>query len=81
MEASGVSAEGRYVVLQKDNVGLAEGDWQLHLAEFMAFGEQTDKITGYTYQIRSDRILIPIRQHCQRSLTNIQNSKQLLGQF
>ena len=52
--ASEVAPEGRYVVLQKDNNGLAEGDWQLHVAHFMAFGEQNDKITGYDYQIRSN---------------------------
>ena len=44
--ASEVAPEGRYVVLQKDTDELDEGDWQLHVANFMAFGEQTDKITG-----------------------------------
>ena len=41
MEASGLAPEGHYVLLQKDNEGLAEGDWQLHVADFAAFGEYT----------------------------------------
>ena len=48
IKASDVAPEGHYVVLQKDNDGLDEDDWQLHVANFMAFGERTDKITGYT---------------------------------
>ena len=51
IEVSGTSPEGRYVVLQKDNDGLDEGDWQLHVANFMAFGEQTAEITGCNYHI------------------------------
>ena len=46
IEASGVSLEGFYVVLQKDNDGLDEGQWQLHVGDFAAFGEYTAKITG-----------------------------------
>ena len=46
MEASGVSPEGRYVVLQKDNDGLDETQWNLHVGDFAAFGEYTAKITG-----------------------------------
>ena len=49
MEASGVSPEGRYVVLQKDNDGLLdEKQWVLQLGEFVAFGEYTANITGCT---------------------------------
>ena len=47
MEASGVSAEGRYVVLQKDNDGLSESQWQLHVGDFAAFGEYTSTMTGH----------------------------------
>ena len=46
IEASEVSLEGRYVVLQKDNKGLDEGQWQLHVGDFAAFGEYTVKKTG-----------------------------------
>ena len=52
MEASGVSPEGFYVVLQKDNDGLNEADWHLHVGDFAAFGEHTAKITGCTCQIK-----------------------------
>ena len=52
MEASGVSPEGFYVVLQKDNAGLDEDQWVLHVGDFAAFGEYTAKITGYTCQIK-----------------------------
>ena len=45
-EASGVSPEGFYVVLQKDNDGLDEAQWNLHVGDFAAFGEYTAKITG-----------------------------------
>ena len=48
IEASGVSLEGFYVVLQKDNDGVDEQDWILHVANFAAFGEHTNKITGCT---------------------------------
>ena len=44
--ASEVAPEGRYVLLQKDNDGLNKDDWQLHVANFMAFGEQAAEITG-----------------------------------
>ena len=46
IEASGVSPEGFYVVLQKDNDGLDEAQWNLHVGDFAAFGEYTAKITG-----------------------------------
>ena len=46
IEASGTSPEGHYVLLQKDNDGLDEGDWQLHVADFAAFGEYTANIAG-----------------------------------
>ena len=46
MEASGVSPEGFYVLLQKDNDGLDEDQWVLHVGDFAAFGEYTAKITG-----------------------------------
>ena len=46
IEASGVSLEGRYVVLQKDNKELSEDDWQLIFADFAAFGEYIDHKTG-----------------------------------
>ena len=46
MEASEVSPEGRYIVLQKDNNGLEEAEWQLHVGDFAAFGEYTTAITG-----------------------------------
>ena len=48
-EASGVSHEGRYVVLQKDNKGLSKKHWQLHVGDFAAFGEYTTEKTGNTY--------------------------------
>ena len=51
MEVSGVSAEGRYVVLQKDNDGLDEAQWQLHVGDFAAFGEYTAMITGYVHYV------------------------------
>ena len=46
MEASGVSPEGFYVILQKDNDGLVESQRVLHVGDFAAFGEYTAKITG-----------------------------------
>ena len=46
MEASGVSPEGFYVILQKDNDGLVETQKVLHVGDFAAFGEYTAKITG-----------------------------------
>ena len=46
MEASGVSPEGGYVVLQKDNNEVPEDYWLLHVGDFAAFGEYTAKITG-----------------------------------
>ena len=46
MEASGVSPEGFYVILQKDNDGLVKTQWVLHVGDFAAFGEYTAKITG-----------------------------------
>ena len=46
MEASGVSPEGFYVLLQKDNDGLVETQLVLHVGDFAAFGEYTAKITG-----------------------------------
>ena len=49
IEATGVSLEGRYVVLQKDNKELDEGEWQLHVGDFAAFGEYTTKKTGNTH--------------------------------
>ena len=49
IEASGVSSEGFYVILQKDNDGLDEDQWHLHVGDFAAFGEYTAKITGCTY--------------------------------
>ena len=52
MEASGVAPEGFYVLLQKDNDGLNEQDWLLHIAGFMVFGEYTATITGCPYHIR-----------------------------
>ena len=55
METSGVSpAEGRYVVLQKDNDGLDEAQWQLHVGDFAAFGEYTTTITGYVHKCLFD---------------------------
>ena len=44
VEQEGQSAEGRYVVLQKNNEGLDEDDWQLHVAEFSAFGRYTGQV-------------------------------------
>ena len=45
-----MSLEGRYVILQKDNKGLDETQWQLHVGDFAAFGEYTAKNTGkYSY--------------------------------
>ena len=52
IEASGVSLEGRYVVLQKDNKDLDEAQWQLHVGDFAAFGEYTMKKTGNTHTIQ-----------------------------
>ena len=52
MEASGVSPEGFYVVLQKDNDGLDEDQWNLHVGDFAAFGEYAAKITGCTNKIK-----------------------------
>ena len=47
MEASGVSPEGFYVLLQKDNDGLLdERQWVLHVGDFAAFGEYIAMITG-----------------------------------
>ena len=45
-EASGVSLEGHYLVLQKDNKGLDERNWMLHVGDFAAMGEYTTKKTG-----------------------------------
>ena len=52
IEASEVSLEGRYVVLQKDNKDLDEAQWQLHVGDFAAFGEYTTKKTGITHTIQ-----------------------------
>ena len=49
IEASGVSLESRYVVLQKDNKDLDEAQWQLHVGDFAAFGEYIMDKTGNTY--------------------------------
>ena len=46
IEASGVSPEGFYVVLQKDNDGLDDWMRNLHVGDFAAFGDYTAKITG-----------------------------------
>ena len=46
IEASGVSPEGFYVVLQKDNDGLEEDQWHLHVGDFVIFGENSAKIKG-----------------------------------
>ena len=47
-EASGVSLEGHYLVLQKD-----ERNWLLHVGDFAALGEYTAKKTGkYTIHIQ-----------------------------
>ena len=44
-----MSPEGRYVLLQKDNHGLDEDDWMLHIADFAVFGEYIKaQISGYT---------------------------------
>ena len=59
MEASEVSAEGRYVVLQKDNDGLSESQWQLHVGDFAAFGEYTTEITGYMFCTPAQRATLP----------------------
>ena len=48
IEASGVSPEGFFVVLQKDNDGLKKAQWSLHVGDFAAFGEYTTKIPGCT---------------------------------
>ena len=48
IEASGMSPEGFYVVLQKDNGGLDKAQWYLHVGDFAAFGEYTAKIPGCT---------------------------------
>ena len=72
IEASGVSPEGFYVVLQKDNDGLNEDEWHLHVGNFAAFGEYTAKITGCTYQIK-----LPILTTKYWST----HSKYILGQF
>ena len=44
VEQEGQSLEGRYVLLQKNNEGLDEDDWQLHVAEFAAFGRYTGQV-------------------------------------
>ena len=44
VEKEGQSPEGRYVLLQKNNEGLDGGDWQLHVAEFAAFGRYTGQV-------------------------------------
>ena len=44
VEQEGQSPEGRYVLLQKNNEGLDEDDWQLHVAEFAAFGRYTGQV-------------------------------------
>ena len=73
IEASGaVSPEGFYLVLQKDNDGLNEDEWHLHVGNFAAFGEYTAKITGCTYQIK-----LPILTTKYWST----HSKYILGQF
>ena len=41
VKKEGQSLEGRYVLLQKNNEGLDEDEWQLHVAEFAAFGRYT----------------------------------------
>ena len=46
MEASGVSHEGFYVLLQKDNAGLNGEDRLTTIADFAAFGEY--ETTGCT---------------------------------
>ena len=39
--------EGHYVLLQKDNTGVVEGDeQQLHVQEFWAFGQYEDMVEG-----------------------------------
>ena len=52
MEASGVSPEGHYVLLQKDNDGLKKAHRVLHVGDFAAFGEYTAKTTGCTCKIK-----------------------------
>ena len=53
-----MSLEGRYVILQKDNKGLDETQWQLHVGDFAAFGEYTAKKTSkYTYNANA---MVPI---------------------
>ena len=52
IEASRMSPEGFYVVLQKDNDGLDEAQWVLTVGEFAAFGEYAAKITGCTNKIK-----------------------------
>ena len=44
VEKEGQSPEGRYVLLQKNNEGLDDNDWQLHVAEFEAFGRYTGQL-------------------------------------
>ena len=44
VDQEGQSPEGRYVLLQKNNEGLDEDDWQLHVAEFAAFGRFTGQV-------------------------------------
>ena len=44
VEQEGQSLEGCYVVLQKNNEGLDEDDWQFHVAEFAAFGRYTGQV-------------------------------------
>ena len=36
--------EGRYVLLQKNNEGLDDNDWQLHVAELAAFGRYNGQV-------------------------------------
>ena len=54
IEASAVSPEGFYVVLQKDNGGLLEEDQLFTIADFSAFGENTATITGCTHHVSLD---------------------------
>ena len=51
-EASAVSLEGRYAVLQKDNKELDDSQWELHVGDFAVFGEYTAKKTGTKIQIQ-----------------------------
>lgn len=65
MEASGVSPEGFYVLLQKDNDGLNGEDQLLHVGDFAAFGEYSAEIPGCTW------ISLHIPIHCFEEKTNI----------